>query len=168
MDKAAVPMPAQGSGQIEQHQVVQIGTGPRPGLADLPVPTEAPERGLHVVLGLVLRRLRERFGIDQTEQDLGLRGGQTVHPPQGDGLSLCHVILSGTRASAPAGGGGGRMCRVVGTQAENCPPFTADTKSAQPSVVKVSAGPCGSLLSRTGTTCVIPSAISMQSPPLVL
>jgi hypothetical protein len=48
------------------------------------------------------------------------------------------------------------------------PDFTAATKEAKAAVVTISAGPWGSLLSRTGTTPVMnPGAASMQSPPVV-
>ena len=65
---------------------------------------------------------------------------------------------------APAAGcrpGRGRACRGQISLA-----FAAATKTAKAGRSKTSAGPCGFLLSRTGTAT--PSPTSTQAPPLVL
>ncbi len=55
----------------------------------------------------------------------------------------------------------------VAQMVPNLPAFAADTNADHADDSKVSAGPCGSLLSRTGTTpdTAKAGAHSMQSPP---
>lgn len=47
---------------------------------------EAPKGGVNLAFGLVVRRLREGLGADQTERDLGLCSGTPVKLLQGNGL----------------------------------------------------------------------------------
>lgn len=60
------------------------------------------------------------------------------------------------------------MQGLLRVQAENSPPLTAATNDDQPFAEKVSAGPLGSLLSRTGTAPGTLAATSMHWPPLPL
>lgn len=70
--------------------------------------------------------------------------------------------------TAPAAWRGPVTQGLLRVQAGNSPPLTAATNDDQPFAEKVSAGPLGSLLSRTGTAPGMLAATSMQSPPLSL
>ena len=95
-------------------------------------------------------------------------------PPAGSGMasrSRCRVIPAGGSASRedtkgttqdrPRGASStpGPTIHAMGKS----PALTAETKSANALALKISSGPFGSLLSRTGTIPAHPSAISMQS-----